>query len=188
MSCCGNSSNNQFKSNINSLPFSINMQNGNNSVNNSRPNGPLHQTRPLFPSTLPSDFRPSVTNIDTNYLTVKKTACICNLNTSSLVVDNGLDANTNVVFRNLPSMTDTNQDNHLLVVDNEGNLYKSGKSRMKRNKHVSQFNKAFDNNINKFKHMGCSQSSRFESGLNNYHDSDNPDNEEDDAEDLLTNI
>ena len=60
------------------LPFRVNysQQNGDTTQNQTvcntnmclLPNGPVIPSRPIFPSALPSDFRPSATTIDTNYL------------------------------------------------------------------------------------------------------------------------
>lgn len=100
------------------LPFNID-----NPVNRSvlPVNKPIIANRPVFPSALPSEFRPSTTNISTNHLYVKKIANISNLRCNSLTVDNG-NSSTNVQFRNLP---ETNVLMTNLVIDNEGNIFRS---------------------------------------------------------------
>ena len=112
------------------LPFHINSI---NSVSNNQqticnknmcvlPNGPILPTRPIFPSALPSDFTPSTTSIDTNYLTVKKVGCICNLSANSLKVDNTI-GETQIVFKNLPE--DEGDGKSYLLIDKNGRLYKA---------------------------------------------------------------
>ena len=96
------------------LPFNVQF-NKNTSVSDSQvvcntnmcllPNGPVIPTRPIFPSALPPTFRPSTTNIDTNFLNVKKVGCINNLRATNLVVNNsGNNGSTRVQFVNLPSI------------------------------------------------------------------------------------
>lgn len=118
------------------LPFSVDFQTGsgataaNQSVCNTNmcllPNGPIIPTRPVFPSALPSEFRPSTTNVDTNYLNVKRIACICNLRCNCLSVDDGGNqtGSTNVSLVNLPSADAAGPgDTRLLVVDALGKVY-----------------------------------------------------------------
>ena len=116
-----------------SLPFNVDFttNNGQNSqtVCNTNmcllPNGPSIPSRPVFPSALPAEYRPSTTSIDTNYLNVKKIGCICNLRCNSLTVDNGgINNSINIQFRNLP-MANNNQEVTTLVVDSEGNLFQA---------------------------------------------------------------
>ncbi len=116
------------------LPFNVEYGNNNpgganQTVCNTNmcllPGGPIIPTRPIFPSSLPSEFRPSSTNVDTNYLNVKKIGCICNLRTNSLTVDSGNSENpTNIQFRNLPVGNTTGNYASLLIDDN-GNLVRS---------------------------------------------------------------
>jgi hypothetical protein len=76
----------------------------------------------MFPSALPSDFTPSSTNVQTNYLTVKKLGCICNLRASCLLVDDGArnSGTTSVVFQNLPAISGNFS---YLVVDSQGRVH-----------------------------------------------------------------
>ena len=113
------------------LPFNVEYVTGggaNQTVCNTNmcllPSGPIIPTRPVFPSALPSDFRPSSTSIDTNYLNVKRVACICNLRCNCLTVDDGGNqvGSTNVSLVNLPS-GDSVGDTRNLVVDGNGRVY-----------------------------------------------------------------
>jgi len=133
MSCpCTNSKNPGYTSNKYSLPFNVEFSS--NSGNNTQtvcntnmcllPNGPVLPTRPMFPSALPAEYRPSTTSIDTNYLNVKKVGCICNLRTNCLSVDGGTDKSTNIQFRNLPTKMEGDNVSSL-VIDNDGNIYRS---------------------------------------------------------------
>ena len=128
MSCCPNAAH----PGTGGLPFHVDFNTGGGSqtiCNTSMcllPNGPVIPTRPIFPSALPSEFRPSGTNIDTNYLNVKRIACICNLRCNCLSVDDGGNqtGSTNVNFLNLPSADTANPgDVRLLVVDAVGKVY-----------------------------------------------------------------
>ena len=115
------------------LPFRVNFsqQNGTTSQNQTvcntnmclLPNGPVIPSRPIFPSALPSDFRPSATTIDTNYLNVKKIGCICNLRCKTLTVDDGSTGTTTVLFRDLP--INNGEGLSYVLIDGDGKLFKA---------------------------------------------------------------
>lgn len=91
------------------------------------PGGPIVPTQSIFPSSLPNEYRPSTTNVDTNYLNVKKVGSICNLRANNLTVDSGNnESTTSIQFRNLPQINNSGNTTYSnLFVDNEGNLYRS---------------------------------------------------------------
>lgn len=129
MSCCPNASSPGTQKGPSTLPFNVEYGTPNNPTqavcNNNMcllPNGPIIPTRPMFPSALPSDFTPSSTNVQTNYLNVKKLGCICNLRASCLQVDDGArnTGTTTVVFKNLPEI---NGEYSFLVADSQGKVH-----------------------------------------------------------------
>ena len=129
MSCCPNADSPGIQKGPATLPFNVEYGTPNNPTqsicNNNMcllPSGPIIPTRPMFPSALPSEFTPSITNVQTNYLNVKKLGCICNLRTSCLQVDDGArnTGSTNVIFKNLPPIE---SDYRFLVVDALGRVH-----------------------------------------------------------------
>ena len=94
-------------------------------VNNSQPNGPIIPSRPIFPSELPSDFRPSTSTLDTNYLNVKKIANVCSLRCKSLVVDDANTGTTNISFRDLP--VNNGEGLSYLLVDEDGKVHRENR-------------------------------------------------------------
>ncbi len=136
MSCpCTNSQNPGYSTNNYSLPFNVEYTSNNSNKSQTQticntnmcllPNGPSIPTRPIFPSALPAEYRPSTTSIDTNYLNVKKVGCICNLRANCLSVDGGGENSTTIQFRNLPTIDSENDKISNLVIDGDGNIFRS---------------------------------------------------------------
>jgi len=130
MSSCSGTSPGYSKIN-GTLPFNVQFNN-NSALPSSQvicntnmgllPNGPVVPTRPIFPSALPPSFRPSSTNLDTNFLNVKKIGCINNLRSSNLIVNNNsANGATQIQFINLP----INNDESLqpLVINSKGQVF-----------------------------------------------------------------
>ena len=88
------------------------------------PNGPIIPTKPMFPSALPAEFSSYPSTLDTNYVTVRRQACICDLRVGCLTVDSGTNNSTKVRFRNLPTISSSTAEFSPIVVDTNGILYK----------------------------------------------------------------
>ena len=115
------------------LPFFVQYSTGNDRICqqscvqnlNVLPFGPIIPTRPLFPSALPPEYTSFPTSIDTNFLTVRKQACICDLRIGCMTVDAGDQSKTQINFKNLPSISDGNTNYQSLFVDNNGKVFTS---------------------------------------------------------------
>lgn len=121
-----------YKDYPNNLPFTVeytstpncqlNCQNNLNVL----PNGPLLPSRPLFPSSLPPSLSQYPSNMQTNFINVRREACICNLRTSSFTVDSGLEDSTIIYLRNLPELDNicSKKNYYNLVINDDGQLFK----------------------------------------------------------------
>lgn len=115
------------------VPFFVQYSTGNQKICqqscvqnlNVLPFGPIIPTRPLFPSALPPEYTSFPTSIDTNFLTVRKQACMCDLRVGCMTVDAGDQAQTQINFKNLPAVSSASGSYQTLVVDNSGRLFKS---------------------------------------------------------------
>ena len=66
------------------------------------PNGPVFPTKPVYPSALPPSLTSFPSTIQTNFINVRREACICNLSCSCLDIDSGFKNGTVIRFGNLP--------------------------------------------------------------------------------------
>ena len=130
----------QNLSNMN-LPFNVEYSSFPNSQlscqNNLNviPNGPILPTRPVFPSALPPSLSQYPSTMQTNFMDVKRQANICNLRTSTLIVDSGLDNNTLLKIKNLPELESISSKNgyYRLIIDDTGRVYRHKLSVSKNN-------------------------------------------------------
>ena len=117
---------------MNSLPFTVNYsQNNNRQINcvdniNVIPNGPVFPSQPIFPSSLPPSMNQYPSNMQTNFINVKREANISNLRSTNLIVDSGSNNKTLVQFKNLPLLDNLDNKNNYysLIVDSSGKLYR----------------------------------------------------------------
>ena len=116
------------------LPFTINYSSFPNSQlscqNNINviPNGPVFPTRPAFPSALPPSLTQFPSTVQTNFLSVRRTACICNIRSSCMILDSGFKGGTNFILKNLPEkpkLTPAEVTYKLLLVGNNGQVVTS---------------------------------------------------------------
>jgi hypothetical protein len=121
----GNSPNNlPFTIQYSSFPNSqLSCQNNINSI----PNGPLLPTKPLFPSSLPPSLSQYPSSIQTNFINVKREACICSLRTSNLIIDSGFNNSTFFQIKNIPELKQMDRSKKLfnLILDSNGKVFKT---------------------------------------------------------------
>lgn len=114
-----------FTINYSSFPTSqLSCQNNINVI----PNGPVFPTRPVFPSALPPSLTQFPSTVQTNFLSVRRTACICNIRSSCMIVDSGFQGGTNIIFKNLPEkpkLTQPDEFYKILLVGKNGQVVTS---------------------------------------------------------------
>ena len=122
----------RFNTQSNNLPFTIqyssfptsqlSCQNNINSI----PNGPIFPSKPIFPSSLPPSLSQYPSNVQTNFINVKREACICTLRTSNLIIDSGFNNGTFLQIKNIPNIdiVDSSKKFFYLITDETGRVFR----------------------------------------------------------------
>ena len=84
-------------------------------------------SRPVFPSALPPALTQYPSSVQTNFINVKREACICNIRASCLILDSGFKNGTNLLLKNLPEKKNVlsldNRDSYkILIVGSNGQV------------------------------------------------------------------
>ena len=121
--------------NLYSLPFFTQFSNNKSTCNqectqnlNVLPRGPVIPTRPIFPAALPPSYSNYPSAVETQFITVRQQACICDLRVSCLIVNGGElnpdgSGGTTLKIKNLPKVSDAGNKYSQLVVDKFGQVF-----------------------------------------------------------------
>ena len=127
-----------------SFPTSqLNCQNNINAI----PNGPVFPTKPVFPSSLPPSLSQFPSTLQTNFINVKREACICSLRTSNLIVDSGFSNSTFLQIKNIPDLEMNASKKYFnLVSDESGRVFRKEIKRNGQTASMSNFESISNSN------------------------------------------